>query len=163
MRVAIVIDGPSKKTLAFIENYSENTRQAIRQTFFHMGNELKKKANAAILDKTTKTGRWYRVYRNGRRFWHQASAPGETHANLSGALRRSLSYQIQGTSVLEFGYGVANDMKGPPAPEYARRIEEGGYGSHKTYIAPRPSLKNAVGKVSFDKFFSKELARLESK
>lgn len=163
MKVAIVIDGPSKKLITWIEHYTPNARQAIRQAFFRLGKELKRKANKEILDKTKKTGRVYWVYKNGHRRKHQASAPGETHANLTGDLRRSLSWQVHGTDELVFGYGAADDGGGHPVPEYADRIENGGFGRWGNYIDARPSLKNATQNTSFDRFFEQELARLESK
>ncbi len=164
MRVQITMDGPSQKTIAFIENFSENTRQAIRQTFFRMGRDLKKKTRAAINDRASKTGNWYRVYRGagGRKLkkarWHQASAPGQTHANLTGILRDSLGWMTHGTDHLEFGYGLTRE-----APVYAHRIEYGGTDSRGVYIAPRPSLQNAVNDVKFETYFDEALRKLEGK
>lgn len=161
MRVAITIDGPSKKTLHWIENFSENTRQAIRQTFFRLGRDLKSKTNKDILDKASKTGHWYRVRSrlSGRMRWHRASAPLQTHANLTGDLRRSLGWQVTGTQYLDFGYGVSDR----PTPRYAKDVEEGHPARDGSWVEPRPSLANNTKNIHFQSYFDEALRDLESK
>ena len=51
-------------------------------------------------------------------------------------LRRSLSFQLRGSSEIEFGYGVSS---GKEAPDYARFVEFG-----TTKMKARPSLLNAL-------------------
>lgn len=160
MNVSLELKGPSQKTIGFINNFSENSRQAIRQTFFRMGRALKKMTNKDILDTATKTGRWYHVRSiSGRMYWHQASAPFETHANLTGATRRSLGWIVRGTDRMDFGYGVS----GRPAPEYAAALEFGHSARDGSWVFPRPSLQNNVKKVSFQKYFDEALNALEGK
>jgi hypothetical protein len=105
---------------------------------FKVGHSLIAVANQETL-KGVKTGIVYiRRDKAGRRRRHLSSAPGETHANRTGTLRRSLSFQLRGSSEIEFGYGVSS---GKEAPEYARAIE---FGFEKRNLKPRPSLKNAL-------------------
>ena len=54
----------------------------------------------------------------------------------TGALRRSLSFQLRGSSEIEFGYGVSS---GRSAPEYAGFVEFG-----TTKMRARPSLLNTL-------------------
>lgn len=159
MKVSFVMEGPTPKTLAFINDFTDNARQAIRQTFFRMGRDLKRKTSKDILDTTTKTGRWYRVRSiTGRWYWHQASAPFETHANLTGNLRRSLGWRVIGTDRMDFGYGVSR-----PAPDYAASVEFGHHARDNSWVFPRPSLQNNIANVSFQQYFDEALASLESK
>ena len=119
-----------------IKNIPKLTKQGLRRGMFKVGHSLIAVANQNIL-KGDKTGVVYiRRDRAGRRSKHQSSAPGETHANLSGTLRRSLSFQLRGSSEIEFGYGVSS---GKEAPEYASFVEFG-----TTKMKARPSLKNAL-------------------
>jgi len=147
-------------TLHFAQEYAGNARQAIRQTFFRMGRDIKKKTSDDILDKSTKTGIWYRVRsRSGKsRRWHQASAPYETHANLSGALRKSLGWKVYGSEMMEFGYGVTK-----PTTDYARRIELGGTDNRGITIKPRPSLENNTKNVRFETFFDEAIRAIDRK
>lgn len=116
-----------------------NIRRSIRQAFFELGRDLKATANKEILRKP-KGGRTYFIRApGGRRRRHVASAPGETHANMTGAARRSIGWQVNGSDSLTFGYGV--DPRGP-APDYAEFLE---FGTSK--MAARPSLQNAMSDV----------------
>jgi len=120
-----------------VDQLGTRTAQGIRAGFFELGKDLRQTANKEILRKPKK-GRTY-VVRGpaGRRRRHVASAPGETHANLRGTLRRSMGWRVQGASSMEFGYGVGYRAK--PAPDYAGYVEDG-----TRDMAPRPSLGNAV-------------------
>ena len=170
MIVSLIVDGPTEETLKHIKNHSRNVRKTIRNTFFFMGQDLKKNIIADIKDVNAKTGKVYIVrgskskglylmldpitatavnlYR-GRRRSHQASAPGETHADLSGTLRKSLGWKVQGSNNLLIGYGVS----GKPAPDYAEI--EFGFGR----VEARPSIGNRVDNASFEAFFEKDLAK----
>lgn len=127
-----------------ISRIEQLTRNYIRRGFFLLGRDLGATANAEIL-RQPKSGRVYiRRDRAGRRRRHVASAPGETHANMTGDLRRSLGWRVRGHLSLEFGYGVGGDGVGlRGAPEYAAAIE---FGS-RTLLA-RPSLRNAINSVN---------------
>ena len=136
-----------------IDRGVEFTRRAIRQGFFQLGKDLKKTASDEILRKP-KGGHVYVIRgAGGSRRRHVASAPGETHANLSGRLRRSLGWAVAGAEQLEFGY-----MDGL-IPNYAPFVEFG-----TSRMAARPSLQNAIGvttrnaEVYFGAALAKEFA-----
>lgn len=134
-------DRKNSQVFRLIGNIDNNTRRAIRQTWFKLGKDLKVEANKEILRKP-KSGRLYIIRtRSGRRRRHVASAPGETHANLTGRARRSLSWKVHGTDRMDFGYGVSTTAANQ-APVYAEFLE---FGSVR--MAPRPSLQNAIAAV----------------
>ena len=81
-----------------IKNLDMATRAGIRQGLYNLGSNLKQTSSKEML-KRNKTGRVYRY--KGRR--HQASARGETAANRSGKLRKSIDFQVQGSEGLRFG------------------------------------------------------------
>lgn len=115
------------------------TLAAIRKSWFAIGKDLKQTANHNILY-TPKNGRLY-TYRtkSGRKKRHRASAPFETHANLTGALRRSIGWKVQGTQ-LAFGYGLTREKV-----NYDVWLEYGTENSDGTWrIAPRPTLNIAL-------------------
>ena len=114
------------------------TRRAIRQTWYALGKDLKAAANQEILN-GKKSGKLYIVHIKGRRRKHRASAPGESHANLTGKLRKSIGWKVHGSDKMDFGYGFTRS-----APEYAAAIE---FGRRDGTIEPRPSLDNAVRAV----------------
>ena len=82
-----------------------------------------------ILSNGPRTGRVYTI--RGRK--HQASAPGEAPARLTGKLIQSVDYEVTGHHTLEVGEHVLED--GP----IAGWLE---FGTKK--MAPRPHLKVAV-------------------
>lgn len=126
----------NKKTIIRIEDMADHTRRGLRQGMFRAGNALISEADREI-QTGTKTGIIYiRRIRGGRRRRHQSSAAGQTHANLSGALRRSLSFQLRGSTEVEFGYGVSS---GRGAPDHAKWVEFG-----TSRMKARPSLRNAI-------------------
>ncbi len=131
----VKVDSANKRVLLRLDQLGERTRRGIRHGFFRLGKDLQAEANREMLRKP-KGGRTYMVRGpSGRRRRHVASAPGETHANLTGTLRKSMGWKVRGSRSMEFGYGVSTK----PAPEYADAIENGSKRN-----APRPSLGNAV-------------------
>ena len=136
MTVKFTQDRENAKVFATIEDIPNLTKRGLRQGMFKVGHSLIAVANREIL-KGEKTGITYiRRDRAGRRRRHLSSAPGETHANRTGLLRRSLSFQLRGSSEIEFGYGVSS---GKEAPVYAKFVEFG-----TTKMKARPSLLNAL-------------------
>ena len=126
---------------------NDSVKAGIRKGWIKIGPMVKRTANKNILDKSQKTGITYiRRTKSGARRDHRASAPGETHANMSGVLRRSLEWKISGTVDMLFGYGAA----GAKVPPYAAAIEFGRDAGTRTdgvkygAIEARPSIKNAI-------------------
>ena len=118
-----------------INVYHKTTPRAIRNALRISGTKLKRSANNAILHEK-KRGRIYRVRTGtGRTRRHRSSAPGQSHANITGMLRRSLGWKVRGSKQLEFGYGADSDS----APVYGRFLE---FGTVK--MKARPTLKNAL-------------------
>lgn len=131
-------------------------QQVFRRGFIDFMRAIVKRANYEILH-GKKTGRLYRRrLPSGRMKNHRASAPGETHANFSGALRRSLSWKVHGWQRAEVGYGVAVEQA-KAAPFYAPFVEFG-----TARMASRPSIKNAIDKEEpephFNRAFDREFA-----
>ena len=136
MTVRFTPNRDNNKVFGKIENISNLTKRGLRQGMFKVGHSLIAVASNEIL-KGKKTGITYiRRDRAGRRRRHLSSAPGETHANMTGTLRKSLSFQLRGSSEIGFGYGVSS---GKEAPEYAKFVEFG-----TTKMKARPSLLNAL-------------------
>jgi hypothetical protein len=134
MTVGVRIMGQGFQAVAEV---TQNFKTGSRKAFMVIGQGLRKSANTEILKKP-KHGRTYiRRDRAGRRRRHVASAPGETNANMTGTLRKSLGYKTGGGQ-LEFGFGVS---KSKGAPAYARAIE---FGSRKRKIKARKTLQNAI-------------------
>ena len=130
-----------------LAHIKQEYRQGIRRGWLELGKALKKEARDEITH-GRKTGNVYRVRsRTGKTTRrHQASAPGESHANVTHTLRDSIGWKVLGFSRREFGYGVT----GRPTPKYAPFVEYGTFGSagrsggRSSRMMPRPTLKNAI-------------------
>lgn len=129
-----------------VDQMTTRLQQVFRRGFLLYMQALKRRANHEILH-GKKTGRVYRVRKGGRVRNHRASAPGETHANLSGRLRRSLSWKVHGWQRAEFGYGVATNAS-EVAPLYAPFVEFG-----TSRMEARPSLENAIEAEPVEGYF----------
>lgn len=155
--MTIEMDSKSRKAIEKIRDMEKLTKSGIEFAAYTSAKGLQKTINAEILHKP-KGGRVYiRKDSIGRRRKHRASAPGETHANMTGKLRRSLGFKVN-TTELEYGYGVESKEAAPP---YAARIEFGG-----GRIAARPSLQNGAKKErrNFQNNFEQQIGkRLEGK
>jgi len=147
----IKITPGSKKVELRLSNLKKLTKSGIEAAAHTSSKELMRTTSKEILRKP-KSGITY-ITRNraGARRRHVASAPGETHANFSGALRRSLGF-TSSSSKIEFGYGVTRNN----APEYAERVE---YGTSK--MKARPSLMNGIKSETrnFQKNFDREIGK----
>ena len=129
----MTLDSRSREVLVEATELRALTRRSIRHGWFALAKDLRQTANIEIL-RRPKGGRVYIVSGpSGRRRRHIASAPGETHANLSGTLRKSLGWLVRGHTGMEFGYGVDK-----PAPDYA------GIEFNFGRVKARPSLQNAI-------------------
>lgn len=129
-------------------------KQHLRKDMFAYLRDLKTEANREILRKP-KSGRTYIIRTpGGRRKRHVASAPGESHANLSGATRRSLSWKVFGWDRAQFGYGVSTNASNV-APVWAPYLEGG-----TRNAAARPSIGNAVRAVPPSPHFQVDIVRI---
>ena len=143
------------RTVRHIAKISDTMRHGLRRAWFERAVNIEKEANREIL-RRPKSGRTYIIRtRDGRRRRHVASAPGETHANLSGTLRRSISWKVHGWETMDFGYGISTTAANP-APNYAKFVEDG-----TSRMEPRPSIKNAIDTTqrNAENYFEREIAR----
>lgn len=153
--MSIKIDARSRKAVLKIKNLEKLTRSGVEFAAYTSGKGLVKATSAEILKKP-KGGVVYVRKVGGRRRKHTASAPGETHANMSGKLRRSLDFKVN-PSQLEFGYGVQKN----DAPDYAGFVEVG-----TKRMTARPSLQNGIKseRRNFQNNFEREIGkRLEGR
>ena len=134
-----VKDGEAQPAFKEIMLVGARCNRAVRQMWFALMVDIHASASQEVLH-GTKTGRMYR-YRGSP---HRASAPGETHANLSGAALRSLSWKVHGSASADFGYGVSVTARNA-APPYVDALE---YGRLDGLMAPRPTLQNELDHVS---------------
>lgn len=136
-------DSATRQAFISIDNLEQATRRGIRQGFFRSGQKLRADARRNII-KGPKTGRLYRV--RGRKRRHRASAPGESPANLTGNLQRSVGFQIYGMDRMEFGYRESGGGARSGSAFYGKFLE---LGTHKRatgqrLIEPRPNLNPTV-------------------
>ena len=163
--VGFEADIHNSKPFMKLQRLRTKSQKAIRASWFELGRDLKKEANTEILRKP-KGGKTYIIRsKSGRTKRHVSSKPGETHANLTGKLRRSISWKIQGYKRMEFGYGFATNSSNR-APVYDFVIEDGFSFKDGRKIKPRPSIENAVNKIKrntksqFQKQMLKEFKRV---
>lgn len=120
----------SKRSLIHLKRSADGIRIGLRQALFEIGRENVKHTRKLIADKN-KNGRIYII--NG--FRHQASAPGEAPANLTGTLQKSVGYTVRGSQQMEFGDTIY----------YGRYLEEG-----TKKMAARPHLARTVKEKARD-------------
>lgn len=106
-----------------LDSIPTDVSRGLRHGLFDLGILMRRTANQAIL-REPKTGRTYFIRGpSGRIRRHRASARRDSaHANLTGALRRSIGWQVVGDDELQFGFGVAA-RAGQEAPSYASSVE----------------------------------------
>ena len=146
------------KTHKQLQHNRTGARQVLRHFMFWQGQRMKDAAESAV-EKGPHRGR---VYRNVRlpnkkiKRRHKASAPFQSHADLSKRLKKSIGWKTTGTHKMAFGYGVAPDKKNP-MPKHGPYLEEG-----TTKMDPRPTLQIAIRKAhsaanaDFDRALRKE-------
>ena len=152
----ITIDSGSRTAIAKIKDLNKLTKSGVEYGAYTSDKGLQDATSKEILRKP-KGGKVYiRRDKIGRKRKHRASAPGETHANMTGTLRRSLGFKVSSKDI-EFGYGVVKN----DAPEYAEWVE---FGTKR--MAARPSLQNGIKsqRRNFQNNFEREIGkRLEGK
>lgn len=139
-------DPDNAAAIKSIDNIAKDMKHGLRQGMGRVGIELIKTANAAILDKASKTGKVSTVTRGRSRRRHRASAPGESFASLSGAARKQLGFDVNGAKGLQFGF--RKDVN----TEYTEILET---------KLNRPTLLNSITKVKPDviKILNKSLKK----
>jgi hypothetical protein len=130
---------------------TEDTRRGIRQAYYRIGKRTIADINKDILRKP-RAGRVYII--NGKR--HVASVPGEAPANLTGALRKSLDFNVKGYHKLLIGYD--NTV------HYGEFLEIGTFSEIGTAIMePRPGLKIGIERNQengyYEKTYNQEIKR----
>lgn len=147
----IIIDPASRKAIALIKNLRRLTKEGVEYAAWQSAKQLQQATSQQILQRP-KGGRTYiRRDSAGRGRRHTASAPGETHANRTGRLRKALSYKVSSTEI-EFGYGVTKN----DAPEYAGFVE---FGTRR--MLARPSLQNGIAsqRRNFQNNFDRQIGK----
>jgi hypothetical protein len=104
----------NNKVFYQIENMPTTIKKAISGALYEIGGENVTHAKYMIFRR--KTGRIYVI----KGAFHQASAPYEPPANLSGDLARNLGYTVRGSSQMEFG-----DKAQPGKEPYGKYLEGG--------------------------------------
>lgn len=97
--IRVKADPINKKAYIGIDNITRNHKKAIRNASFDIGKKSQNESRKNILT-GKKTGRTYKI--GG--FVHRASAPGESPANITGSLAKSVDYDVRGHQQTEFGY-----------------------------------------------------------
>lgn len=139
------------KTTKKIRNIERSINIGIKRAFNKSGLALINSAENEILN-GPKTGRKYTLGENIRKYTkrtrskkpgrklrkkereHTSSARGESHAEITGQTRKSLSFQEHGVTDLEFGYGVSSPTRG----------EESAHGKFLENELGRTTLLNAI-------------------
>lgn len=121
----------AKRLTVQVKNLTGDFKRGIRLGFWETGKNLVKTASNEI--KRKKTGRVYKY--KGRRI--RAGKAGDYHANRSGANRRSLDFEVKGSSELEFGANMP----------YSSILETGTWDGDKINTKRwRPFIKPTVDK-----------------
>lgn len=151
-----------EEVLLDIEGMGEQLDQVMRHGWYGLMRAIRDEARKEIL-RRPKGGRTYIIRtKSGKRHRrHVASAPFETHANITGKTRKSIGFKVHGTERAEFGYGASGRSQ---TTEWGEYLE---FGTRN--MAPRPSLANAIDKVLktdetsyFDVEFSRRFERANS-
>jgi len=111
----------------------------MRKAFHAIGKDYRVMAKQSIID-PPKTGIKYRESRRNRTvFIHQASAPGQAPANLTGALRKSITTKISSPHSMRFEAGGGK-------VDYAKKLEEGIRIAKRPYMIPamKANRQNAI-------------------
>ena len=129
IQLSIKLDSASREAIKSIENIGIRTRFGIEKALWRSGKDVQSEFNKQVLAKD-KTGRIYtRRIKGGARRRHQASAPGQSPANRTGAYRKSFDFEVRGEHELAVG---------ATAP-YAGFLELG-----TSRMQARPGLGNSI-------------------
>ncbi len=143
--------GKNIKVEKQIRNAPKNTYRAIRSGLLKIREDWVGEAKRLIID-PPKTGLFYLVRIRGKDVTHRASAPGQSPANMTGALKDSIGAEVVGNQ-LTLGAGSADVF-------YAKRLELG------EGILARPYLGRAIDNQAkdtntlFDFYLERRLTKL---
>jgi len=134
MTFSFKADSNNRKVTLQIKNLNKITREGMSKAFFAIGKDYVTTAKNRILN-PPKTGVVYRIRsRKGVVILHQASAPGESPANRTGALKDTIeSLYSAGQDSMRLKAGDGDRVP------YAGFLEEG-----TKKIKPRPYLIPAI-------------------
>jgi len=131
-----------------IRELDRKIAKGIRVGFDRVGRLLTTTAREQMMEKP-KHGRLYRIKRGSQTRNHTASAPYESPANVSGALRKSIGFEQAGM-VLAFGAGGRSS-----GVNYAEYVNDGTRNMYPRYLLPNavkkqdgaimPMMQEAVG------------------
>ena len=121
----IKVTPKTREVLIDLHNHRQLHEDHMRNALSDIGLDVRREIRK-LIRRPPKTGRWYTI----RGVKHQASAPGEPPANLTGKLARGASYRTRNHLEMEVGIrGVS----------YAEYLETG-----TRKMKPRPYLVRAV-------------------
>lgn len=134
--IKIIPNKNARKITVKVDKITPEIKKGINTALFEIGSENTQQVKKYIYS-PPKTGRWYR-YKNRM---HRASAPGQSPANRSGYLARSIDYKVRDWYEVEI-FSTA---------KYAYWLEEG-----TTKMLPRPYFIRAKNKKARDNLRSLE-------
>lgn len=124
MKITLKQKPDTNRVIIGVRRSLKKFRRGVRNALFEIGRESVQHTRGLILDEN-KNGRFYHI----KGAIHQASAPGEAPATLTGTLQKSVKYNVRGSSEVEFGDKVY----------YGKYLEEG-----TKKMAARPHLAQTV-------------------
>lgn len=154
-------DFRNKAIFIKISDLRSKNKEGIRKAFYDIGKDLTKTTSNLIL--APKHGKIYKIRRLKRIKMHRASAPGEAPANLSGTLRKSVGFDVNGSTKMEFGVRAPTSSiktKKTTGAIYGVYLEDG-----TKKMAKRPFLITAIKqnqkntKLRFDTWLKRELSK----
>lgn len=143
-----------------ISDLRSRSKEGIRKAFYDIGKDLQKTADKLILS-PPKSGKVYKIRMKGRTKNHRSSAKGEAPANLTGKLRKSLGFEVTGSTKMEFGVRAPMsdiETKKSSGAIYGVYLEKG-----TKKMAKRPFLITSIKqnqkntKLRFDTWLKREL------
>jgi hypothetical protein len=149
--VEIISDSKNREILLKVKHLALLEQKGIRHAFYNIGKSLVKESKA-LINKKPKSGRTYWIRKGNRRVRHRASAAGEAPAVITGNLRGSVDFKVNGSESLTFGsrrnistvksgIGEGFSFKGRRLQNimYPKFLELG-----TSRIAPRPFLSSSI-------------------
>jgi len=143
----------NKKIFLKAKNITKDTQEGIKHGLYFLGKDLVRNS-IELINKKPKTGKIYTIIKNGVHVMHQSSAAGEAPAVITGRLRASLGFVVNGWRDMEFGakrnVRMSSKIKGNGFTVTGTRASKIDYpadledGTKKMKARPflKPSIKN---------------------